>query len=382
MSWDFKESVMTSALIMIAVLLSLNCSDDKVSNSNVPAAPTNLIGHALTPSSIIIYWADNSNNETSFLVYRREVDTDWVQIAAAPQNWVTYTDSLLRDTTSYWYYVVARNAIGSSAATGTVTIATFVLGTFPSIPNEPYPANGSEVQPPIISLAWQCTDLDNDPLLFDVYFGIDSMPPLIQTNLAGDSFEVDNLQYNTTYYWKVVAEDNDNHLAISPLWNFSTPSPDFWARFDLIWGADPRDLDFHLWTPIFDGDTLNSHIYFNRTGNSDIPPYATLDMDDVDGFGPEMITLHQIHPGAYVLAVFHYSGSGTVATSEAEVTVTHNDGTNQVINLPADTAGVQPNWWWHVCMIDGATGLITPLNIFSPDPPRPDELFGTASKYN
>ena len=53
------------------------------------------------------------------------------------------------------------------------------------------------------------------------------------------------------------------------------------ATMRLTWGASPSDIDSHLRTP--DG----SHVFYSSKGSLTTTPFASLDVDDVDGFGPK-----------------------------------------------------------------------------------------------
>jgi len=84
----------------------------------------------------------------------------------------------------------------------------------------------------------------------------------------------------------------------------------------LIWGANPRDLDSHLTGP---SSVVGPrfHCYFSRKdpANSN----ASLDIDYTSGYGPEHTILTAIREGTYRFCVHLYSGTGTIATSEAIV---------------------------------------------------------------
>jgi hypothetical protein len=94
--------------------------------------------------------------------------------------------------------------------------------TAPSEPGTPTPANGAADQPLIVVLSWTGGDPDGDPLRFDVYFGVNSSPPLVSSDQAGRNYAPDTLDYNTQYYWRVVAKDDHDHETEGAPWSFTT----------------------------------------------------------------------------------------------------------------------------------------------------------------
>lgn len=141
----------------------------------------------------------------------------------------------------------------------------------------------------------------------------------------------------------------------------------FWMQFTLTWDENPSDLDSHLWTPFIEDDSY--HIFFASRGDSAGAPYVDLDVDDITSYGPEHITIYDEFPGTYTFAIYHYSGTGDISMSGAEVGILEPDGAVQVFTVPE--AAASANWWWHVCSIDGTTGVVTPVNSISADPPLP-----------
>lgn len=90
----------------------------------------------------------------------------------------------------------------------------------PQLPSNPDPQNG-EIEVPLEKiLTWECTDPDDDPLTFDIYFGTDSDPMLIATGATEANFNPGELEYGLTYYWKILAKDNFDHETMGPLWTF------------------------------------------------------------------------------------------------------------------------------------------------------------------
>ena len=87
-------------------------------------------------------------------------------------------------------------------------------------------------------------------------------------------------------------------------------------RIVLNWGQRPDDLDSHLAFP-------GNHIYWERKLGAE----GNLDVDDVNGFGPETITINKKHAGeSYVYAVHDFSNmhnpaADGLARSQAKVLV-------------------------------------------------------------
>jgi hypothetical protein len=81
-----------------------------------PAAPSTLTAIAGSNRRIALSWADNSNNETSFLIERCTGSgcSSFSQIASVGANTTTYTNTGLKIGTTYTYRVRASNAAGNS----------------------------------------------------------------------------------------------------------------------------------------------------------------------------------------------------------------------------------------------------------------------------
>ncbi len=84
------------------------------------------------------------------------------------------------------------------------------------------PADGSTDKAISSMLHWQCSDPDGDDLTFDVFFGTTVDPPNVATGQTPESYNPGTLDYSTTYYWKIIAEDTDEEMANSALWSFTT----------------------------------------------------------------------------------------------------------------------------------------------------------------
>jgi hypothetical protein len=111
------------------------------------------------------------------------------------------------------------------------------------------------------------------------------------------------------------------------------------VRFVLHWGLQPEDLDLHLKGPGF-------HISYRNM--KDAPNRAKLDHDELEGLGPETITLDRTRPNAhYGLWVDNYSGDETFTGGE-RVYVYVGDRLLKEIRLPRSSRRAV-----HILDIDG-----------------------------
>ena len=124
-------------------------------------------------------------------------------------------------------------------------------------------------------------------------------------------------------------------------------------RIVLTWKAIPEDLDSHLTGPNPGGST-RFHVFFNTQGNLTAAPFAALDLDDTDSYGPETITITQFSAGGvyrYSVHDFDNLGSGTssqLSTSGAKVQVYGSTGLLATFAVPPG-----PGTLWTVFEMTG-----------------------------
>ncbi len=187
--------------------------------------------------------------------------------------------------TTYYWKVDVWDALGNPTY-GQIWNFTTRDNDPPYTPSNPDPANGATGVTINTNLSWTGGDPDGDDTTYDVYFGTSSPPPLVALNYNDTVYDPPGiLQFNTMYYWKIVAWDEYGLNASGPVWTFTTqanlppyepsnPEPEDGANnvpVDAIlkWnGSDPNP-----------GDPLTYDVYFgvtnpptqkssNQTGNS------------------------------------------------------------------------------------------------------------------
>ncbi|MBQ8227461.1 MAG: M4 family metallopeptidase [Clostridia bacterium] len=126
--------------------------------------------------------------------------------------------------------------------------------------------------------------------------------------------------YVTGYFNIIVdgGKEITNNLSISPVLS----GKDF--RVVLRWGANPKDLDSHLFGYLETGSDY--HIYYrNKNAYSDGNNIANLDVDDTTSYGPETTTFVVDATGKYEYYIDWFAGSGTWASSGGHIEVYNGD---------------------------------------------------------
>jgi hypothetical protein len=245
---------------------------------NVPSNPSpsnNAVGVSITTS---ISWTGGDPDPGDTVTYDIYFGTSSnPPLVKSNHATTTYNPGTLNYNTKYYWKIVAKDNHG---ATTTGPIWCFTTTSQPNnppyTPSNPSPANnavGVSIYP---SLSWTGGDPDpGDTVTYDIYFGTSSNPPLVKSNHAYTSYSPGTLNYNTKYYWKIVAKDNHGATTTGPIWCFTTtsqpnnppytpsnPSPENNAvgvsiSPSLSWtGGDPDP-----------GDTVTYDIYFGASSN-------------------------------------------------------------------------------------------------------------------
>ncbi len=91
-------------------------------------------------------------------------------------------------------------------------------------PSNPSPGDASFDIDVDTVLTWSCSNPGGGALSYTVRFGTISEPPVFVTNFADTSYQPGTLEYNTTYYWKIVAHNMTGDSTVGPVWSFTTES--------------------------------------------------------------------------------------------------------------------------------------------------------------
>jgi hypothetical protein len=179
-----------------------------------------------------------------------------------------------------------------------VFVAKFYLNNPPNNPSDPSPANGTINIDVNSILSWTCSDPDGDNLTYNVYFGTNSNPPLVSSGQSQNYYDPSGtMNYNTDYYWKIIAVDEHGTSTTGPIWSFTTGSepnnpPNTPSNPSPGNGAVNINLDISVsWScsdP--DDDEIVYNVYFEANDNT--PDVLVSNDQNVNIFNPDKLQLN------------------------------------------------------------------------------------------
>jgi hypothetical protein len=247
--------------------------------------------------------------------------------------------------TKYWWYVSATDNIYTTSSP--IFHFTTEVNLPPYTPSNPSPANGENDVNINAALSWSGGDPEGDGVTYDVYLGDNNPPPKINSNQSGTTYHPqNNLDFNTNYYWRIVAWDEHGYSTSGPVWSFTTegnlppntpsnPDPEDDSinvdiDADLYWtGGDPNQ-----------GDLLTYNVYF---GTNSPPPLV------------DKITRNIYDPGTMGLETMYYwqivaeDSGGKTSTSQIWHFTTQKEPNEpptkpEIYGPPKGSPGVKSCW--------------------------------------
>ncbi|GAB3333733.1 hypothetical protein GCM10027299_41530 [Larkinella ripae] len=249
------KSIVYFALFIIGIVSLLSCKEDFTIS---PTQYATVQGRVLNNTSLVPV----ANALVTLSPNNRIVRTD--------ASGVFRFDSVLAGA----YTLQAERAgfttqIASVTVTGDVAPPSITLilaqvqvpNTPPTVPTLVAPTSATTIQSTSVTLKWKATDPNNDTLRYEVLLYKSSLTTPVQsyTGLTIDTLALSNLEYNTTYFWKVSASDQVN-VVNGPVWSFTTPAfPNYSYLF-----ARPLNGQFQ----IFGSNATGEAVQITRNGSN------------------------------------------------------------------------------------------------------------------
>lgn len=143
------------------------------------------------------------------------------------QSSTIYNPGILVYESTYYWRIVAWDSQGASTEGPlwwfTIQPEPPAQNQPPYAPDNPYPPDDAIGVSVFVELSWTGGDPDpGDIVSYDVYFGLRDPPALVSHNQSATSYTPGRLDYNTDYYWRIVAWDQTGNSNTSDLWMFTT----------------------------------------------------------------------------------------------------------------------------------------------------------------
>ncbi len=202
------------------------------------------------------------------------------------------------------YYVYAQI---SDEETTCISYAQGSITWIPDVNHPPYPPSipspedGAKNISVSVPISWQGGDSDpEDTVSYDILLGTDGSDMLtVETIESIESSILENLDFNTTYFWSIVSTDNDGLQASGPVWHFHT----FAAMEDADGDGVTNAEEIELGTDPFEADTdqdgyddcseiRNGTSPLSQFSFPDFPLFGDFDSDQ-DADGKDLVRLVQ-----------------------------------------------------------------------------------------
>lgn len=137
----------------------------------------------------------------------------------------SYEPDILYYETVYYWKIISQDNHGGTTPGPVWSFTTEIAppNVPPYVPSNPNPENGEQNVFVFTELSWTGGDENPwDVVTYDVYLGLDSSPSMVANNISQASYDPGILEFNATYYWKIVAWDNHGAYSEGPLWNYTT----------------------------------------------------------------------------------------------------------------------------------------------------------------
>ena len=178
------------------------------------------LGTNVTPtqSTVFFEWELNQNvirytifieNLISGTIIQEETTEDKIGIMldrATPYSWyIVASSDLETEQTETWKFFNAGPGAQSYAPFPTVIVA----------PNMAQSLSATSS----VTLQWTGSDVDNDIVNYDIYFGTSESPSIYASDFVGNETTV-SISSGQIYYWKVVTKDSEGNTSGSGVFQF------------------------------------------------------------------------------------------------------------------------------------------------------------------
>ncbi|MDP8207574.1 MAG: LamG-like jellyroll fold domain-containing protein [Candidatus Electryonea clarkiae] len=176
-----------------------------------------------TTTSLSWQCYDQDTNDTlSYNVYFGE-EADNPELVSIGRLTKSYTPEGLETSTTYYWKILAKDNHDGATVGDVWSFTTAEAGQQPpAASGNPYPEDNAENTPTALTLSWTCTHPDELQMTYSISFGTEENPGEVVSDQSETSYETGQLNFNTTYYWQIIARDENDRSTEGSIWSFTT----------------------------------------------------------------------------------------------------------------------------------------------------------------
>lgn len=200
-----------------------------------------------------LVWSRNKLKNVEYSVFLgNNKDLNAVNIIKTGLKDTSFIATKLEEGVTYFWKIQVTPSAYSQPVSS--EIFSFSSGNqLPTVPVLTYPRDGMMLAPTSLNLLWKrSTDLDNEKIVYDIYFDDDktfSDERNIEKNFVGKKITYVDLEYNTVYYWKVIARDLQGAEISSNICHFTTCQDPFTKLLSPMDNYNGTTLEKLTWEP-------------------------------------------------------------------------------------------------------------------------------------
>ena len=222
-------------LFLNAVFLLLCCNKEQ-SAPPIPQNPTAAklvfpyqdylcnVGTNITPteSTVLFEWEESEHTDSYELVLKNVTTGIFTSYTTADTKMPVVIE---RNTAFKWYVISKSGSVSDTALSATwkffnagAAVESYV--PFPAEIVSPAMASTITITDNAVTLGWTGSDVDNDIVGYDVYFGKTADPPIIETDIEESILENVPVEPDTIYYWRIITKDATGNSSDSGVFQF------------------------------------------------------------------------------------------------------------------------------------------------------------------
>jgi phosphodiesterase/alkaline phosphatase D-like protein len=171
-------------------------------NTNMPAAPSNLMATAVSTSEIDLFWTNNATNQTGFLIQMSTDGITFTQLATVAGNVTSFKNTGLTANTQYFYRVQATNANGASPFSNVASATTATSSGTPAAPSNLVAVVASLNE---IDLTWVNNAMNQTSITIQRSLDGTNFTSIATVVAGATSFHDTTVAAKTQYYYRVQA---------------------------------------------------------------------------------------------------------------------------------------------------------------------------------